>query len=109
MLDISDSLAMDSNRLASASGVALRIKSSALIGYEAVLEQAHQSLSARGTLSESPRDWVLFGGEDHGYLATFPKGKTPVGFHVIGEVAEGAGVYLDERILPARGWDSISS
>lgn len=109
MLDISDSLAMDANRLAKASGVCLRIKSSELVGYEAVLEQAYQSILSRGATDYSPSNWVLFGGEDHGFLATFPKGTAPVGFRVIGEVVSGTGVYLDDQILEGRGWDSISS
>ena len=109
MLDISDSLAMDANRLAKASGVCLRIKSSELVGYEAVLEQAYQSILSRGATDHSPSNWVLFGGEDHGFLATFPKGTAPVGFRVIGEVVSGTGVYLDDQILEGRGWDSISS
>jgi thiamine-monophosphate kinase len=109
MLDISDSLAMDANRLAKASGVCLRIDSSKLAGYQAVLEQAYQSILSRGQTTHSPESWVLYGGEDHGFLATFPKGTAPVGFRVIGEVVAGSGVYLDEKVLEGRGWDSISS
>jgi thiamine-monophosphate kinase len=74
-----------------------------------VLEQAYQSILSRGETSDSPESWVLYGGEDHGFLATFPKGTAPVGFRVIGEVTKGSGVYLDERLLEVRGWDSISS
>lgn len=109
MMDISDSLAMDAHRLAKASSVCLRIHSSNLIGYEAVLEQAYQSILSRGGECVTPREWVLFGGEDHGFLATFPKGKVPRGFRVIGEVTEGEGVLLDDDHLPANGWDSVSS
>ena len=109
MLDISDSLAMDANRLAKASGVSIRIHSSQLVGYQAVLEQAYQSILSRGETLHSPMNWVLYGGEDHGFLATFPKGSAPVGFRVIGEVVAGTGVFLDEEKLEGRGWDSISS
>jgi len=109
MLDISDSLAMDANRLAKASGVCLKIRSSELAGYQAVLEQAYQSILSRGDTKHSPATWVLYGGEDHGFLATFPKGQVPVGFRVIGEVSTGTGVYLDDQILEGKGWDSISS
>jgi thiamine-monophosphate kinase len=54
-------------------------------------------------------NWVLFGGEDHGFLASFAAGEVPSGFRVIGEVAQGQGVLLDGAELPAKGWDSVSS
>jgi thiamine-monophosphate kinase len=109
MLDISDSLALDANRLASASNVSLRINSSDLQGYVAVLEQSAQSLSARDGKNLDPISWVLFGGEDHGFLASFPKGSLPAGFKAIGSVEAGSGVYLDSEPLAAKGWDSVSS
>lgn len=108
MLDISDSLALDANRIAQSSKVQINIHKSDLLGYVAVLEQAAQSLSSRGSIVD-PLDWVLFGGEDHGFLATFPKTEVPIGFRVIGEVIEGSGVYLDGEKLEAKGWDSVSS
>ena len=107
MLDVSDSLALDSSRLAGASGVKLVIEPNLLLGFEAVLEQAAQSLVSRGG-DASPRDWVLFGGEDHGFLATFPDGKVPKGFKVIGSVQDGAGVFLGDAPLESRGWDSVT-
>lgn len=109
MLDISDSLALDANRLASSSNVLLRIKSSDLQGYVAVLEQAAQSISARDGKEFDPLDWVLFGGEDHGFLASFPAENVPAGFKRIGSVEAGSGVYLDSKPLEAKGWDSVSS
>ncbi len=109
MMDISDSLALDAHRMAKASGVQLRINKADLLGYVAVLEQAAQSLSSRDNRAINPLDWVLFGGEDHGFLATFTSGSVPSGFRVIGDVAEGQGVLLDGADLPARGWDSVSS
>jgi thiamine-monophosphate kinase len=52
-------------------------------------------------------DWVLFGGEDHSLLATFPEGVViPRSFKAIGRVEAGGGVYLDDTELPERGWDS---
>lgn len=109
MLDISDSLALDANRLANASKVALRINSSDLQGYKAVLEQAAQSIGSRDGKQSDPMDWVLFGGEDHGFLATFPADSVPTGFRRIGVVQEGHGVYLDAEPLAAKGWDSVNS
>ncbi len=109
MLDISDSLALDANRLANASNVLLRINSSDLQGYVAVLEQAAQSISSRDAKALDPMSWILFGGEDHSFLASFPKGSVPAGFRKIGTVEEGSGVYLDSEPLDAKGWDSVSS
>ena len=52
-------------------------------------------------------DWVLYGGEDHSFLATFAAGKVPRGFKAIGAVVKGSGVYLGESVLQPRGWDSV--
>ncbi|MFM1993378.1 MAG: thiamine-phosphate kinase [Actinomycetota bacterium] len=109
MLDISDSLALDANRLAAASNVLLRINRLDLHGYSAVLEQAAQSISARDDKTVDPLDWVLYGGEDHGFLATFSPDSVPMGFRKIGAVEVGSGVYLDSEPLAPRGWDSVSS
>lgn len=106
MLDVSDSLALDASRLADASKVRVEIDPNLLLGFEAVLEQAAQSLASRGT-EASARDWILFGGEDHGFLATFPQGQVPKGFKVIGSVQEGAGVFLGDDPLDPKGWDSV--
>jgi thiamine-monophosphate kinase len=111
MLDISDGLSTDAARIAKASGVTLKLRSSALLGYEAVLELAAQSMTARG-FAANERDWVLNGGEDHSFLATVPEGtKLPIGCKVIGEVVAQTAdpVLLDDQPLLARGWDSVRS
>jgi thiamine-monophosphate kinase len=101
MLDISDGLAKDAHRIARASGVKLTINKQALDGYCAVLDDV------AGRLELKSLDWILFGGEDHSLLATFPAGVTPPrGFKSIGVVSAGEGVYLDESPLLERGWDS---
>ncbi len=102
MLDVSDGLSRDAARIAKASGVAIRIKGQDLQGFEAMLDDVALRLGV------SSRDWVLFGGEDHSLLATFAPGvQIPRAFKPIGVVAEGSGVWLDERELPESGWDSI--
>lgn len=112
MMDISDSLALDASRMAKASGVAINLHSSKLFGYQAVLELAAQSINSRGGNQVSEIDWVLFGGEDHSFLTTFPAGMTlPRGFKVVGEVlaATEHEALLDGKQLEAKGWDSVSS
>ena len=112
MMDISDSLALDANRMARASGVALNLHSSKLFGYQAVLELAAQSVNSRGGVQVSEIDWVLFGGEDHSFLTTFPAGvELPRGFKIVGEVltSQEPMALLDGKPLEARGWDSVSS
>ncbi|GHF05677.1 thiamine-phosphate kinase [Pseudolysinimonas yzui] len=84
MLDVSDGLAIDARRIATASGVRLDIDSTAL---------------------ESPTS--LTGGEAHALLATFPpEVPLPGGFRVIGHVREGEGLSVDGIPYDARGgWD----
>ena len=104
MLDVSDGLAKDASRIAKASGVTVQIDKSALLGFEAVLELAALRLEV------TPEDWVLFGGEDHSLLATFPEGANiPKEFKPIGRIlpASDVLVLLDDLELQASGWDSI--
>jgi thiamine-monophosphate kinase len=84
MLDVSDGLAIDGRRIATASGVRLDIDSAAL---------------------ESPAS--LTGGEAHALLATFPpEVELPGGFRVIGRVLAGEGLSVDGMPYDARGgWD----
>ena len=84
MLDVSDGLAIDARRIATASGVRLDILFAAL---------------------ESPTS--LVGGEAHALLATFPADAVlPLGFRVIGRVSPGEGVSVDGIPYDERGgWD----
>ena len=112
MMDISDSLALDASRMAAASGVSINLHSSKLFGYQAVLELAAQSVNSRGGAQVSEIDWVLFGGEDHSFLTTFPRdAELPRGFKVVGEViaTDEPMALLDGKPLQAKGWDSVSS
>jgi len=105
MLDISDGLAKDASRIARASAVSIEIDPLMLQGFEAVLEEAARAIGA----SES--DWVLFGGEDHALLATFPpNAELPREFKPIGVVVKQSStpVSLGANPLPEKGWDSVN-
>ncbi|QBE50416.1 thiamine-phosphate kinase [Leucobacter triazinivorans] len=95
MMDVSDSLSIDADRLARASGVRVRLETERLEGAFG----AQQGVRV-------PVDAMLTGGEDHGLLAVFPADvELPVGFAAIGSVHEGDGVRLDAAALEPRGWD----
>lgn len=66
MMDISDGLVEDGTRLARASGVSLDLTRNALEPRIAELGDASRALGV------DPLEWVLYGGEDHGLLVTFP-------------------------------------
>ena len=104
MLDISDGLSRDADRIAKASGVTIALHRRDLQGYEAILEEPAMAIGANAF------DWVIDGGEDHSLLATFPRdAKLPRAFKPIGEVlAKGAyRVTLDGAPLDEGGWDSV--
>lgn len=101
MIDVSDGLGRDADRIARASEVLLRLDP------DAVTELAEGLTPLTGDAAYRA---VLSGGEEHELLATFPSGVVPSGWTVLGEVlaADGdPGVMLGEqRLDPARGgWD----
>ncbi|QNN63818.1 thiamine-phosphate kinase [Leucobacter denitrificans] len=97
MMDVSDGLALDANRMARASNVTLELSSSEII----------RSFGAQRGV-KVPLEAILEGGEDHGLLACFPKDiELPTGFHPIGAVRErqDAPVQVDGKSYAPRGWD----
>lgn len=106
MMDVSDSLSLDAARLASASGVILDLSSMLL----------EQGFGEQGG-ERVPVPAMLAGGEDHGLLATFPRGaEMPAGFVRIGAVRDpgaepasatesASGLRLDGTVHPPTGWD----
>lgn len=85
MLDLSDGLAIDSARLARASGVGI--------------DFAASSLGADPELA-------LGGGEDHSLFASFPpEVPLPEGFRRIGICVEGVGLTVDGVPHNSSGWD----
>lgn len=113
MMDISDGLVVDARRMAEASGAAIEF-------VRFGLSEAAEELSEAGAaLGVDPYEWVLFGGEDHGILATFPPHvlvTTP--FRAVGSVgaygesrsaAERHRVTLDGRPVTEPGWDHFKA
>jgi thiamine-monophosphate kinase len=84
MLDLSDGLAIDAGRLATASGIRIDFDSAAL-GDDPAL--------------------ALGGGEDHSLLATFPRDDLPAGFRRIGVCRDGEGISVDGEPHDRSGWD----
>jgi thiamine-monophosphate kinase len=108
MIDISDGLICDADRIARASGVILDIdpRASVLAG------QASRLRPLAVHLGRPVRDWVLAGGEDHALLAVFPLGTLlPEDFVPIGAARAvdlgGARVLVDGQKVPQGlgGWD----
>lgn len=66
MMDLSDGLVIDATRLAEASDVTIDLTRYGLQDDCGILEDAGRELGM------DPLQWVLFGGEDHGLLVTFP-------------------------------------
>ncbi|OKL49227.1 thiamine-phosphate kinase [Boudabousia marimammalium] len=103
MLDVSDGLLRDLERICQASETSARLDSVLLKHYIEPLTKLAAWLNA------DVRQWVLAGGEDHGMLATFPLGvPLPKRFHRIGECVEDGKteLYLDKMPAPAvLGWD----
>lgn len=101
MMDVSDGLTRDVDRMARASGVSINLDSVAL--REAFGTQRGEVVSIEA---------MLFGGEDHGMLATFPAGaRLPEGFAAIGAVQDevsGTTVLLDGEPCEPRGWDPFT-
>ncbi|MDA3148003.1 thiamine-phosphate kinase [Leucobacter sp. UCMA 4100] len=100
MMDVSDGLSLDAARLGRASGVTIDLDGAALTRHFGVQDGVVVSLRA-----------LLHSGEDHGFLATFPKEQpVPPGFCPIGTVRERGEALLvnGEPVQPA-GWDPFQN
>jgi len=108
MLDISDGAVHDARRIASASGVQLRLT-------HLVDEADWAGLSEVATLTGSDaHNWVLAGGEEHALLATLPPSALDaaraLGARHVGEVVAGDGVVRarDGSPYAVTGYDHLA-
>lgn len=101
MTDISDGLLADLGHIAESSGVRIDVEAAAVA--DPALRPVARALST-DTLS-----WILTGGEDHAFAATFRAGTPlPARWRRIGSVCSGSGVTVDGAPWagPA-GWESF--
>jgi thiamine-monophosphate kinase len=101
MIDVSDGLLADLGHIATASGVAVDVHTSALVPDPTLRDVG-------AALTVDPLTWILSGGDDHALVATFPGGTVlSEEWRVIGEVAAGSGVTVDGAAYTTgpSGWD----
>jgi thiamine-monophosphate kinase len=90
MIDISDGLLAEARHLSEDSGVAIDVRRDAFD----IPEPLHAVAAATGA---DPLSFILGGGDDHALLATYPSADdVPDGWTVVGSVAEGSGVTVDD-------------
>lgn len=104
MIDVSDGLISDLTHIAKSSNVQIEIDSTKL-------SIADDLVAAASAFNGNALDWVLNGGEDHAFLATFNSPlDVPSGWDLIGHVTSGpAQVLVDGEVVVAKGWDHFLS
>jgi thiamine-monophosphate kinase len=107
-MDVSDGLVLDASRIAQASGVSLVFDelSIAQCAAQIAVEALKQGMS-----DDDIVEHVLYSGESHALLTTFPADQVvPLGFTHIGVVIEKSSqpVYFGARALQIRGWNPFS-
>ena len=99
MIDVSDGLLADLGHIADASEVAIEIN-------VAAFDIPEELTAAASAFSGNALEWVLTGGEDHAFAATFSDAlAVPSGWKIIGRVTAGHGVTVDGVPPTIRGWD----
>ncbi|MGV9415775.1 thiamine-phosphate kinase [Nocardia sp. NPDC003693] len=102
MTDVSDGLLADLGHIAQSSGVAIDLDSQAL--NDPALDVIAKALGGDAL------EWILAGGEDHAFAATFADpAAVPPGWLVVGRVLAGAGVTVDGAVRTGpTGWESFT-
>ena len=110
MIDVSDGLVADLGHIAEASAVGIDLRKEAFT----VPAPMRDAATALGV---DPYTWILAGGDDHAFVATFPAGTAlPDTWTVVGQVLPaslfpGEGITVDGRRWTngAPGWDHFRS
>ncbi|MFO0646395.1 MAG: thiamine-phosphate kinase [Polyangiales bacterium] len=104
-IDISDGLAQDAGHLARASRCGLLL-------FPEQIPMLEGQRSAAVKLGLEAQASALHGGEDYEVLATGPRARFGAAWTTIGEVIDGAGVFVREggvrRVVEGRGWDHFA-
>ncbi|MFM1778315.1 MAG: hypothetical protein RL741_933 [Actinomycetota bacterium] len=104
MIDISDGLVADLGHIAQASKVKINIESNKFQIPEALA-------AAASAFNGDAMEWILSGGEDHAFAATFKTAlDVPSGWTIIGAVESGEpAVTVDGESYSGKGWDHFST
>ena len=104
MIDISDGLVSDLGHIAQASKVKINIESNKFQIPEALA-------AAASAFNGDAMEWILSGGEDHAFAATFKTAlDVPSGWSIIGSVDSGEpAVTVDGESYSGKGWDHFST
>ena len=104
MIDISDGLVSDLGHIAKASGVVIDIDTKAF-------EIPEPLAAAASAFNGNALEWILTGGEDHAFVATFSSAlDVPSGWTIIGSVKAGnSEVLVDGQPYSGKGWDHFGS
>lgn len=104
MIDISDGLVSDLGHIAQASKVRINIESNKFQIPEALA-------AAASAFNGDAMEWILSGGEDHAFAATFKTAlDVPSGWTIVGSVESGEpAVTVDGESYSGKGWDHFST
>lgn len=103
MIDVSDGLISDLGHIAKASNVSISLNLDAF-------EVSEDLAAAASVFNGDAMQWILNGGEDHAFVATFANAlDVPPGWLVIGSVHVGEpAVVIDGVVQTPRGWDHFT-